>query len=101
MTSISPVRLRELLKKELRQMLRDPRMRGIIFVAPVFQLIAFGYAVNTDIRNTATYVVDLDASTSSRDLLDRLSSTGYFKVVGRSDRPSDMVQALDNNHAVL
>jgi ABC-2 type transport system permease protein len=100
-TRISSVRLRELLKKELRQMFRDPRMRGIIFVAPVFQLIAFGYAVNTDIRNTATYVVDLDASASSRELLDRLTSTQYFRVVGRSDRPSDMVRALDNNSAVL
>ena len=95
------VRLRELLKKELRQMLRDPRMRGAIFVVPVIQLVAFGYAVNTDIRNTATYVVDMDRSTASRDLLDRLAATGYFTFVGHSDRPGDIVRALDANKAVV
>jgi len=93
--------MRELLKKELRQMLRDPRMRAVIFVAPVIQLVAFGYAVNTDIRNTAAFVVDLDQSAASRDLVDRFGSTGYFALVGRSDRPGDLVSALDRNDAVL
>jgi ABC-2 type transport system permease protein len=93
--------LRELLKKELRQMLRDPRMRAVIFVAPVIQLVAFGYAVNTDIRNTATFVVDLDQSAASRNLVDRFASTGYFAIVGRSNRPADLVAALDRNAAAL
>ncbi len=101
MTLVSPVRMRELLKKELRQMLRDPRMRAVIFVAPVIQLVAFGYAVNTDIRNTATFVIDLDQTAASRDLVDRFASTGYFAIVGRSNRPADMVAALDRNAAVL
>lgn len=101
MKSPFSVRLRELLKKERRQMLRDPRMRGAMFVAPIIQLVAFGYAVNTDIRNTATHVVDMDRSTASRDLLDRLVATGYFTVVGHSERQGDIVRALDANQAVV
>jgi ABC-2 type transport system permease protein len=98
---IATLRVREMLKKELRQMFRDPRMKRIIFIAPVIQLIAFGYAVNTDIRHTATFVVDHDRSAESRELLDAFQSTGYFALVAGSDRPTDMVAALDAGDATV
>jgi len=98
---IATLRVREMLKKELRQMFRDPRMKRIIFIAPVIQLIAFGYAVNTDIRHTATFVVDHDRSAESRELLDAFQSTGYFALTAGSDRPRDMVAALDAGDATV
>ncbi len=72
-------RVAELLRKERRQMLRDPRMRMMIFVSPIIQLIAFGYAVNMDIKNTATFVIDHDGSTVSRELIEAFTSTKYFE----------------------
>jgi ABC-2 type transport system permease protein len=96
---ISGLRVREMLKKELRQMLRDPRMRRVLFILPVIQLVAFGYAVNTDVRNTATFVVDHDRTAVSRELLDVIESTGYFRFVGRSDRSAELVHALDYGDA--
>ena len=66
-----------------------------MFVSPIIQLIAFGYAVNMDIKNTATFVIDHDGSTVSRELIDAFTSTTYFEVVDRSSRPADMVSALD------
>jgi ABC-2 type transport system permease protein len=85
--------------KEFRQVLRDVRMRGVIFIAPVIQLLLFGYAVSTDVRNTATLVVDQDRSRDSRELIDAFTSSGYFRLVGRSDRPADVVRALDRGDA--
>jgi ABC-2 type transport system permease protein len=61
-SGVDPTRVRRLLRKELRQIFRDPRMKRIIFVAPIFQLIVFGYAVNTDIRDTPMFVVDHSAT---------------------------------------
>jgi len=101
MMSISALRVREMLKKELRQVFRDPRLKRMIFIPPLIQLIAFGYAVNTDIKNTATFVVDHDGSQESRELIDAFTSTGYFRVVGRSQRPADLVQALDGGDAAV
>jgi len=98
---ISLLRVSEMLKKDLRQMLRDPKMRRVLFIAPIVQLIAFGYAVNTDIRHTATFVIDHDRSTASRELIDAFESTGYFKIVGRSQRPADVVRALDYGEAII
>lgn len=99
--SISMLRVRVLLKKELRQMLRDPKMRGVLFVAPIIQLVIFGYAVNTDIRDTATFVIDHDRTAISRELLEAFETTGYFEVVASSDRPADLVQALDHGDATV
>ena len=87
--------------KEFRQIFRDPRMARVIFVAPVIQLLIFGYAVSTDIADTATFLVDHDRSRDSRELVDSLTASGYFRIVGRSDRPEDLVQALQRGDAVV
>lgn len=94
-------RIAEVMRKEFYQMFRDPRLRRVILAAPLLQLIVFGYAVSTDVRETTTYVVDLDRSADSRSLLDALTASGYFRAVGRSDRPSDLASALDHGDAIL
>jgi ABC-2 type transport system permease protein len=94
-------RVREMVVKEFRQVLRDPRLKGVIFVTPILQLLLFGYAVSTDVRDTATFVVDQDRSRASRDLMAALTASGYFRVVGGSERPADLVRALDRGDAVM
>jgi len=94
-------RLVELIRKEFRQTLRDPRSKRLVFVAPVVQLMLFGYAVNTDVRNAATFVVDYDRTAESRDLVRTLTASGYFRVVGTGDRPAAIVRALDRGDALL
>ena len=56
-------RIIHMMRKEFIQAFRDLRMRFLIFVAPVIQLLIFGYAVNTDVRNITTAVEDFDNST--------------------------------------
>jgi ABC-2 type transport system permease protein len=94
-------RIRQLVRKEFRQVLRDPRMSRVIFVAPIIQLIAFGYAVTTDVQRTRMFVVDHDHTVESRALVDALTAGDYFRVVGRSDRPADLADALDHGRAVV
>lgn len=93
-------RVLELARKEAVQLLRDVRTRALIFVAPIVQLMMFGYAVRTDIVDTALYVVDRDRTVESRGLVDAFRTTGYFELVGTSDRSGDLVRALDAGRAV-
>lgn len=97
--SVGAARVGRMLRKELRQMLRDIRMRGVIFVVPVIQLVVFGYAVSTDVRHVPTWVVDHARSQPSRELVERLTASGYFDVVGVSDTPADGVLALERGTA--
>ncbi|OGF24264.1 MAG: ABC transporter permease [Candidatus Eisenbacteria bacterium RBG_19FT_COMBO_70_11] len=101
MRSGSLERIGVMVRKEFLQVFRDPRMSRVIFVAPIIQLVVFGYAVSTDIRNTRTYVVDHDRSVTSRALIDAFTASGYFRLVGRSDRAADLVGALDGGKAIL
>lgn len=97
----SLLRIRALLRKEFHQLFRDPRSKRIVFGAPVIQLLLFGYAVNTDVHRVATVVVDHDRTAESRALVDALTAGGYFRVVGRSDRPGDLTAALDAGRATI
>jgi len=78
------VSLRNVLRvlvKELQQLRRDKRMYPILFVAPVLQTLALGYAATTDVKEIPTVVVDRDRSPESRRLLERFSASGYFDFV--------------------
>ena len=69
--------------KEFIQILRDPRMKPVIFVTPILQLIVFGYAVTTDITETPTAVADFEYSQQIRELVRRFENSSYFKVTRR------------------
>lgn len=94
-------RVREMVRKEFLQLFRDPRMWRVVFIAPVIQLIVFGYAVSTDIKDTPTFVVDASRTAESRELIDAFTASGYFQVVKRSARPADLVRALDHGEALV
>src|SRR5207237_1878620 len=89
------VRMVQLLRKEFRQMLRDPRSRRMLFISPIIQLVIFGYAINTDVREVPTAIADHDRSEASRSLVDALTASDYFVVEEQVDRPADLVGALD------
>ena len=71
-------RARALLIKEFKQVLRDPRMKTVILVSPLIQIILFGYAANKDINYIPTAIYDQDNTKESRDLLRRFTYSGYF-----------------------
>ena len=99
--AVSVVRVRHMVRKELKQLLRDPRSRPILFVLPLVQLVLFGYAVNTDVRHIRTAALDHDRTSASRELLEAFTASGYFDIVERPQRPSDIVRSLDRGRVML
>jgi drug efflux transport system permease protein len=98
---LSLLRIRRMVVKETRQLFRDSRTRRVIFISPILQLVLFGYAVNTDVHDVATAVVDHDRTQESRELVDALTASGYFHVVSSSDRSADLGRALDHGDAAV
>lgn len=101
MKGLSLPRLKELMKKEFRQLFRDPRTKRLTFGAPVIQLLLFGYAANTDVRHVPTFLVDQDLTPASRRVRETLEASGYFRVVGASQDPRDLDRALDAGKAAV
>ncbi|MBP1597662.1 MAG: type transporter [Acidobacteria bacterium] len=89
-------RIREIIRKEFYQTLRDPRSRALLFGPPLIQLIVFGYAVNLDVELTRIAWMDMDRSAESRELLSALQGSQYFEVGEVLTREDQISEALDH-----
>jgi len=89
-------RLKTMLIKEFIQILRDPKMRFVLTVVPIFQIIVFGYAVNTDVKHIATAVYDQDNSQLSRRVVDALQRSGYFDITNRPANDAEIRTLMDH-----
>lgn len=90
-------RIREMIVKELRQTLREPKMRATLFVPPLLQLLIFGYAVNLDVEHATLAWMDQDNSVESRELLQEFTGSGRFTIVRQLSSEEDTQRTLDSS----
>ena len=72
------LRVRELVRKEFIQLFRDKRNRRILIVAPLIQILIFGYVVNFDIHTINVALLDLSQTRESRMIADTFRAGGTF-----------------------
>lgn len=90
-------RLREIIRKEFYQALREPRMRVILVMPPLVQLLIFGYAVNLDVENTKIAWVDMDRTPASRELQSAFAGSPYFQITAWPSRDEETQDLLDHD----
>jgi ABC-2 type transport system permease protein len=93
-------RIREILKKEFRQALREPRMRMMMFMPPLIQLLIFGYAVNLDVDHTRIAWMDQDRSAQSRSLRAAFEGSGRFQVVATPASDAEVRDLMDHGRVL-
>ncbi len=69
-------------RKEFIQMRRDRLTFAMMVGIPVIQLLVFGYAIQTDVRNLPTVVLDQSRTPESREIIQAFQNTGNFRIVG-------------------
>lgn len=94
-------RLEHMLIKEFIQVLRDPRMKGVIILMPIVQALVFGYAVTTDVRDVPMAIHDLDQSVESREMIAGFLGSGYFREVASVTHYPDAQRLVDEGTARL
>ncbi len=75
------LRLRRLVWKEFLELRQNPRLFGIVIVAPIIQLTLLGYAATTDVKEVPIVVADGDRSPASRELISRFEASPNFHVM--------------------
>lgn len=90
------LKLKSMLKKELKQMLRDPKMRLVVFVFPLIQLLIFSFALTMDVKNIDIAVLDFDKSQVTREIADRFTASGYFMIKARPESTEELKRLLDH-----
>src|SRR3954471_13984812 len=88
-----------ILRKEIIQLFREPRMRGLLFIPPLLQLIIFGYAVTLDVDNAKIAWMDGDNTPASRALLARFRGSGRFQIVAQPGSEKEVQSILDHGDA--
>jgi len=94
-------RVKAILIKEFKQIFRDPRMKTIIFISPLIQIILFGYSANRDITYVPTAIFDRDNTKESRDLLRKFTYSKYFVPVRYLTEDKQENEVLDKGQVSL
>jgi ABC-2 type transport system permease protein len=93
---ISFLRVQAIFSKELTQLRRDRMTFGMVIMIPLIQLMLFGYAINTNIRNIPVGVVDQSQSGLSRVLMQTISATQVVDFTAQYQDISSAQQAIAN-----
>jgi ABC-2 type transport system permease protein len=90
-------RLIEIIRKEFRQAFREPRMRTMLFLPPIIQLLIFGFAVNLDVEHANMAWMDQDHTPQSRELLAAFQGSARFDVLATPTNDREVQKLLDSN----
>lgn len=90
-----------LLQKEFKQIFRNKSILGMIIAMPIIQLLVMPLAADYEIKNINISIVDHDHSTYSRQLIDNVISSGYFRLNDYSDAFTESFQEFQTDHSDL
>lgn len=93
--------LTAVVRKEVRQTTRDKRMMALLVLAPIIQLFVFGHAVNLEVDDVPTVVVDRDGTETSRAHLRRLLADGTLTRVGTETSAQEAERWLEEGRAAV
>jgi ABC-2 type transport system permease protein len=92
-------RVIHLMRKEVLELRQDPRLFGIVVMAPIIQLTVLGYAATTDVKDVPVVIVDADRSVRSRELVTRFDASDNFTVVDLLGSTGDIDPWLETGRA--
>ena len=84
-----------ILKKEFRQIRRDPLSLGLLIFVPAMLLALYGYALSFDVKHIRIAVLDEDRTPESRAFQDSLFQNPYFDKIVNLSRPAEANEWLD------
>lgn len=88
-----------ILQKEFRQIFRDKTILAMMLAMPNIQLIIMPLAANFDVKNVNIVFVDLDHSTYSQQLVSKIGSSGYFKIISMEASYKKAMELIEKNKA--
>jgi len=90
-----------ILYKEFIVVLRDPFTLFFMFFPPLIEMIAFGYALDNDVKHMATVVLDEDRTVESRRLIEEFVNTQTFRVAGEAQSLTEFAAFLRQGRAYV
>ncbi len=90
-----------ILFKEFIVVWRDPMTLFFMFFPPLIEMVAFGYALDTDVKHMAMVILNEDRTLESRQFIDRFVNTETFRVVGEVQSIDEMSSQIRKGNAYV
>lgn len=94
-------RMAAIAAKEVRQLRRDRLTFGMIIGIPLLQMLLFGYAINFDVRDLATVIVDEARTSRSRALVADMRATGVIELRGYAASVDELERRIQSGEASI
>lgn len=91
--------IRFLLEKEFRQIFRNRTLLALILVVPVVQLLILPLAADYEVRNISLAVVDHDHSSYTRQLVQKIDASGYFRIAPYTATYGEALKLMEEDRA--
>jgi len=88
-------------RKEFYHILRDKRTILILLVMPIIQIILFGFAITTEVKNTPVAIFDQSKDDATRQITERLAASDYFTLKRELNSPDDVEKAFQKGDVKL
>jgi len=93
--------LSAILFKEFISMLRDPLTLFFMLFPPLVEMIAFGYALDNDVKHMGMAVLNEDRTVESRQLIDQFVNTETFRFVGEVQTVEQLASEIRKGRAYV
>src|SRR4030088_3189774 len=90
-----------ILFKEFIVVWRDPMTLFFMFFPPLVEMIAFGYALDTDVKHMAMVILNEDRTVESRQFIDQFVNTESFRVVGEVQDINQLASEIRKGNAYV
>ncbi len=94
-------RVKAIAKKEIIQILRDPRSLMVVLLMPLMQMALLGYGVNLDIEHVPICVFDREGSQPSQVLMKAFQASLYFQIVETERDYAGVKRAIDGGRCKM
>ncbi len=98
MSGINLNRLKSLIIKEFYSVWRDKKSRLLLFLPPIVQLFLFSHAATLDIENISVAILNEDSTPVSREFLNKVSGSRYFKKIIYVKNLKELKDEIDTEH---
>jgi len=93
--------LRFILGKEFRQIFRNKSILAMMFMMPLVQLVILPLAMDFDVKSVNISIIDNDHSSYSLKLINKISASGYFKIVNLSANYREAILDIEREKAAI
>ncbi len=88
-------------RKEFNHILRDRRTILILLVMPIVQIILFGFAITTEVKDTPMAILDPSKDEATRKVTEQLVASRFFTLVRELRSTEEVEKAFQKGDVKL